>query len=417
MNFSKPRGTKDWYGIEIHKLNEVKNILMSFLKSYCFEEIITPTFESLELFNKSIGDVTDIAQKELYIFQDKKNRVMALRPEGTSGVVRAYVENKLYANKNEPTKLGYFLNLFRYERPQNGRLREFHQFGVEYLNINHELYDVECLILANKIVKKFGLEKNIKLKINYLGNFEQRTQWMRKLTTYFENYKNQLSEDSLNRLYKNPLRILDDKVDGKLEFVKNAPKLSEFLNEQDNLHFNNILDGLKSQGISYEIDDSLVRGLDYYTGVVFEFVYKDSDGSELTLIGGGRYSNLVKQTGGPDQIGLGFAIGIERLIMILDNINYKYTFKQSIDIVFGASNYDSYLIALDYASKLRELDLVVDLNFGNYKKDSCFRFAIKNQAKNFIFINDKQEIIIENLLLKTHKIVNSYQELVEIIKE
>ena len=120
--------------------------------------------------------MTDIAQKELYIFQDKKNRVMALRPEGTSGVVRAYVENKLYANKNEPTKLGYFLNLFRYERPQNGRLREFHQFGVEYLNINHELYDVECLILANKIVKKFGLEKNIKLKINYLGNFEQRAQ-------------------------------------------------------------------------------------------------------------------------------------------------------------------------------------------------------------------------------------------------
>ena len=416
MNFNKPRGTKDWYGDEIYKLNEIRSILGTFLNSYCFTEIITPTFENADLFNKSIGDATDIAQKELYVFNDKKDRIMALRPEGTSGVVRAYVENKLYANKNEPTKLGYFLNLFRYERPQNGRLREFHQFGVEYLNINSELYDIECLILASNIIKKFGLENSIKLKINYLGNFTQRSKWMEKLTTYFENYKDKLSLDSINRLYKNPLRILDDKIDGKLDFVKSAPKLKEFLTSDDNECFNNILKALQQEQISYIIDDSLVRGLDYYTGLVFEFVYMNLDGEELTLIGGGRYSNLVKQTGGPDHIGLGFAIGIERLMMVLDNINYPYSYRTSIDIVLGASNYNSYLKALHFASILRQQGYIVDLNLTNCKKDNCFKFALKRKANYFIFINDN-EISVENLLSKTHNLVQNLDEIISIIQE
>jgi len=174
MNYKKPRGTQDWYGDSLEQLNEVLSILNALVKSYGFQNIMTPTFESLDLFKKSVGDTTDIVQKELYTLIDKKGRELALRPEGTSSVVRAYVEDKMFANKSSVTKLAYFLNLFRYERPQNGRLREFHQFGIEYLNVNSHLNDIECLILAQQIINKFNLSQHIHLKINYLGNFAQR---------------------------------------------------------------------------------------------------------------------------------------------------------------------------------------------------------------------------------------------------
>lgn len=409
MNYKKPRGTQDWYGDSLEQLNEVLSILNSLVKAYGFQNIMTPTFESLDLFKKSVGDTTDIVQKELYTFVDKKGRKLALRPEGTSSVVRAYVEDKMFANKSNVTKLAYFLNLFRYERPQNGRLREFHQFGIEYLNVNSHLNDIECLILAQQIINKFNLSKYIQLKINYLGNFEQRQLWIKELKQYFVKYQDQLTDDSLQRLNINPLRILDDKIDGQKSFVKQAPKLEKFLNDEDNKIFKEILNCLSSNEINYFVDDSLVRGLDYYTGIVFEFVYK-SPVTELesTLLGGGRYSHLIQQTGGPDQIGLGFAIGIERLLLALNETNYSFKNKHSLDIVLGFDSFKTTTKCLSMITKIRENNYCVEIDFGNYKKDKNARFAIRQNAKYFSFIdeNDLKNNVIKLENIKTHELIN-----------
>lgn len=419
MEFKKPRGTIDWYGKNLLQFNEVKFKLQNLAINFNFQEINTPTFESLNLFKKSIGEVTDITQKELYVFQDKKDRWMALRPEGTSSVVRSYVEEKMFANKSNATKLFYILNLFRYERPQSGRLREFHQFGVEYLNVTNHLYDIECLILANEIIKIFNLEKYVTLQINYLGNFKQRQEWIEELKKYFIPFKDQLTEDSQNRLNTNPLRILDDKVDGKKDFVINAPKLSKFLTQEDNQVFQNILDGLIQNNIKYEINTNLVRGLDYYTGIVFEFVYTSPNNESTTIIGGGRYNDLVKQTGGPDQIGLGFAMGIERLLMALNDINYQFTFNNNPIVVIGADSYSSSLTSLKLISLLRQNNIHACMDYGNYKKYKNAKFAIKNNAKYFIYLtendtlddfnietlstNTKEKISIQDLLTRLRK--------------
>lgn len=421
MEFKKPRGTNDWFGLDLEYFNQIKDKLHQLAKNFGFEQIDVPTFENLNLFKKSIGEVTDIAQKELYTFTDKKDRLMALRPEGTSPVVRAYVENKLYANKVNATKYFYTLNLFRYERPQSGRLREFHQFGVEYLNVTNHLYDIECLLLANSIIESFNLSKYVELKINYLGNFEQRKLWIEELKKYFAQYKNELTLDSQNRLDKNPLRILDDKVDGSKEFVKQAPKLNKFLKEKDLEIFNGILKGLEINNIKYSIDDSLVRGLDYYTGVVFEFIYKDPiDNSEYTIIGGGRYDNLVQQTGGPEQIGLGFAMGLERLLIALKNTSYQFESINNPKIIFGADSYETSLVILSYLHKLRQSNIFSLIDLGNYKKDKNARFAIKNNANFFCFVTkenlEQNQLIVENLINNT-KFNLTIEDLIKMLKE
>lgn len=395
MVFKRPRGTIDWYGNQLVQLNEVADSLKTLALRYGFEEIVPPTFESLDLFYKSVGETTDVVQKEIYTFVDKKGRQMALRPEGTSSVVRAYVEEKMFANKAHATKFFYFLNLFRYERPQSGRWREFHQFGIEYLNVTSHLNDIECLIMAHEIIKMFQLEKYVTLKVNYLGNFHQRQAWMEELKVYFNDYYDELTPDSQQRLNKNPLRILDDKVDGVKDFVKNAPKLQKFLTSEDQQIFQEILTGISSVGINYLIDDSLVRGLDYYTGLVFEFVYLDPNtNSEITIIGGGRYSDLVKQTGGPDEIGLGFAIGIERLLTCLNDTNYHFTTSSQIDLVLGFDSYQTTATCFNLISELRNLGLTVSIDYGNFKKDKNAKYALKKQASYFMFIN--QESLVNN---------------------
>ncbi len=403
INFKKPRGTTDWYGIQLKKFNSIIDKLKEIASNYDFSQIDVPTFESIELFNKSIGETTDINQKELYTIIDKKQRVLALRPEGTSSVVRAYVENKMYANNNSVSKLFYVLNLFRYERPQSGRLREFHQFGIEYLNVTNHLYDIECLLFAIDIINKFNLSKYITLKINYLGNFSQRQKWINELKEYFEKYRNDLSEDSINRLSTNPLRILDDKVDAKKDFVINAPKLKKYLTEEDDKIFNDIVDSIKNRNIKYEIDDTLVRGLDYYTGIVFEFVYTSISDPEFstTILGGGRYSDLIYNTGGPNEIGLGFAIGLERLLITLDETNYDFNIDENVDVYVSASNFENSLVALNVAQKLREQGKHVVVSFTNFKKDKNAHNAIKKNAHYFIYVDDvyltNKKINIEDL--------------------
>lgn len=406
MNFQKPRGTLDWYGEPLAKFNSVADSLRVMANLYDFEEIVTPTFENLELFTRSVGESSDIVSKELYNFKDKSDRDLALRPEGTAGAVRSFVENKMFANKTGPVKLFYLLNLFRYERPQGGRLREFHQFGVEYLNAANPFNDVEAISFAHDILEFFELNKDVVLKINNLGSVAQRQIWMEELKKYFEQYKSELTADSLKRLEKNPLRILDDKVDGKKDFVLKAPKLSAYLSEEDKEYFNLILACLDNLKIKYEVDDSLVRGLDYYTGVVFEFVSNNPNlEGKSTLIGGGRYSNLVKEIGGPDYEGIGFAIGIERLIMALEASNYDFNLNSDLVAFIGCASESLTLLGLSAAKLLRNSGLKTSIEYGEYKKDRNAKLAIRNKAMFFIWIDDEglksDSLTVENL--RTHQ--------------
>lgn len=402
MNFQKPRGTIDWYGTEMKEFNRVCEILRAISNLYNIDEIATPTFEQLELFLKSVGETSDIVTKELYNFIDKGDRHMSLRPEGTAGIVRSYVENKMYANSIDVTRLFYIYNLFRYERPQGGRLREFHQFGVEFLNVNDWHYDVEILVFARNILSIFNLDEKIILKINNLGSFKERLIWIEELKKYFKNYETLLSEDSKKRLSKNPLRILDDKIDGEKDFVKSAPKLDNYLSSDAKEYFKNICNTLNMLGIKYEVDFSMVRGLDYYTGLVFEFQSTDENlVGKSTIIGGGRYSNLIKQTGGPDYEGIGFGIGIERLLIALRNNNYDFKLDDSIDVYIGCENYDVTNIGISIATALRNFGLKTHIDYGVYKKDKNAKNAIKHNSKFFIWINNdtltNQSVSVENM--------------------
>lgn len=414
MEFKKPRGTNDWFGKEVKEFELVVNKLKTIAKNYSFSEIKTPTFESSNLFNKAVGETSDIVSKELYTFEDKSNRSMCLRPEGTAGVVRAYVENKMFGNQSKVIKFFYLMNMFRYERPQTGRLREFHQFGVEYLKTSSIYDDVEIIMFAKNILDDFKI-KDFKLKINNLGNFESRSKWVESLKEYFSKYKNELSEDSINRLDKNPLRILDDKVDSKKDFVKKAPKLKQFLSKEEIKDFEEICNLLNEFNIDYEIDEFLVRGLDYYSGLVFEFVStNDILKSKETILAGGRYSKLISHTGGPDNEGLGFAIGIERFIMLLKENNNDF-FNVNNKIIYVASETNNKKEELEIISLLRTNNFVVENDFSLNDKNKHFKSAQKAKYEYLVFVN-ANEIIVKNLNKKTTETIQRNQ-LIDFFKE
>lgn len=420
MNYQRPRGTTDLYYSQIDEFNQVCDVLRLMANFYSLNEIQTPTFEHLELFNKSVGETSDIVTKELYSFQDKGERWLALRPEGTAGVIRAYVENKLYGNQNKVLKFFYLMNLFRYERPQGGRMREFHQFGIEFLGVNNYLDDVEVVIFADNILNYFKI-KDIELHINNLGNFEQRLKWMEALKIYFKKYQNELSPDSLKRLDKNPLRILDDKVDGQKPFVKNAPKLTEFLNDKEKEYFENIKIALSQVGIKYIIDETLVRGLDYYTGLVFEFVSTNKElVGKATIIGGGRYAKLIEDTGGPANYeGIGFAIGIERLIIAIKEVNPDFAKPKLIDIVVATDNKAFEIATLALTCHLRNNGLKTDCINGELKREKNIRYATQIKAQYIIFIDQKindSQVVIENLK-SNKKAVIQVSQIADYIKE
>ena len=313
---NRPKGTKDNYG-DIQVVRDyIKYTVEAVAQVNNFKQIDTPIFEKKEVFSRAAGETSDIVSKEMYSFEDKKGREMVLRPEGTAGVIRAIVENKLFA-ESLPLKLFYYGPMFRYERPQKGRQRQFTQFGVEMISDRNPYADAEIIMFAKTILDALAVES--KLVINSLGDKTTRDDYSKALRKYFEQYKSELTEDSINRLDKNPLRILDDKIDGEKDFVKNAPKISEFYSKETKEYFDKVTTFLTNMGVEFEIDPTLVRGLDYYSDTSFEFVSTSGNaGSQSTILGGGRYSNLIKQFGGPDLSGVGFGIGIERLVNELD---------------------------------------------------------------------------------------------------
>ena len=390
----KPKGTYDVFGKKGENLIYLRDLIQTLMEKYNYEYMRTPVFESSELFHRGVGETTDIVSKETYDFVDRGNRNMTLRPEGTAGIARSFIENKMYGNPNQPVKAWYYGGMYRYERPQAGRYRELTQFGVEVFGSSDPITDAEVISIPVNLYRLLGL-KGIKVNINTLGDTESRLKYREALLEYFKPHLDNLCEDCRNRYETNPLRILDCKVDRELDIMKNAPKISDYLNEKSINHFNKVKEYLETMEIPYEVNENLVRGLDYYTHTVFEIEAQvEGFGSQNVLCGGGRYDSLVSNIGGPEVCGVGFATGIERLLTALEYENVLPAEEKSVD---------TYIIPMDEESKKLGLRLTNILRMSGFSTDvDLIGRNIKGNFKQADRLNAKYVIIIGEEELKTN---------------
>ena len=381
----KPKGTYDVFKEQGKKIKYVEKLLGALMEKYNYEFVRTPIFESSDLFHRGVGETSDIVSKETYDFVDRGNRNMTLRPEGTAGVVRSFIENKRYADASLPVKNWYYGPMYRYERPQSGRFREFYQFGVEVFGTNDPMMDAEIISIAVNFYKLLGL-KGIKVNINSLGDTESRLKYKEALIKHFEPHINNLCEDCKNRFLKNPLRILDCKVDHDLDIMKNAPKIIDYLNEESMRHFEEVKKYLDIMEIEYSVNPNIVRGLDYYTNTVFEVEADIKDfGSQNVLCGGGRYNSLVEVLDGPNTPAVGFALGIERLLNAID--------AEGIDIV--EEDLDIYIIPMSENEKTYSYKLCQDLRMSGFNTDIDYMNRnIKGNFKQADRLKPKYVVII-----------------------
>ncbi len=397
----KPKGTYDILGSESGEILYLKKLIESLMDKYNYKYYKTPTFEASELFHRGVGETTDIVNKETYDFKDRGDRNMTLRPEGTAGIVRCYIENKLYA-LGKPLKAWYLGSMFRYERPQAGRNREFMQFGLEAFGSSDPMIDAEVISIVVNLFKLLGL-KGIKVNINSLGDKQSRENYRQALLDYFKPYLNDLCEDCQTRYAKNPLRILDCKIDGKKEIMKNAPKLTDYLNENSKRHFELVQKYLDSMDIEYVINPNIVRGLDYYTHTVFEVEANIKDfGSQNVLGAGGRYDHLVETLGGPDIPGVGFAIGIERLLLALKAENINISEEKNIDVYAFSTSDNEKPYMLNIVNILRMNGFDVEMDFMNRNIKNNFKQADKLNSK-FIIIIGSDEVEKNIITLKNNQ--------------
>ncbi|MBR1718079.1 MAG: histidine--tRNA ligase [Bacilli bacterium] len=384
----KAKGTYDVFGEYGKKIKELEKIMNSLMEKYNYEYIRTPHFEASELFHRGVGETTDIVSKETYDFIDRGNRNMTLRPEGTAGVARSYIENKMYGDSINPRKLWYYGPMYRYERPQSGRFREFYQFGVEVFGTNSPMMDAEVISIPVNFYKILGL-KGIKVNINTLGDKESREAYRKALLEYFKPHLNTLCEDCRSRYEKNPLRILDCKVDADKDIMKNAPKIIDYLNDDSKSHFESVKKYLEVLGIEYTVNPNLVRGLDYYTHTVFEVEASvEGFGSQNVLCGGGRYDHLVEMVGGPSTPGVGFAMGIERLMTALDYEKISLLDHEHLDCYIIPIDTTDYSMAL--MQDLRLNGFSVDMDFMNRKIANNFKQADRLNARFVIIIGEDE---------------------------
>ncbi|XOQ36982.1 MAG: histidine--tRNA ligase [Lactococcus sp.] len=399
MKLQRPKGTVDILPGESEKWQFVEATMRRVFATYRFSEIRTPLFEHYEVISRSVGDTTDIVTKEMYDFYDKGDRHVTLRPEGTAPVVRAYVENKKFAPEvQKPFKVYYTGSMFRYERPQAGRLREFHQIGVENFGSKNPATDVETIAMAKAFFDQVGV-KNIKLVINSLGDSETRERYREALIAYLEQHLDNLSDDSKRRLHENPLRVLDSKDKQDIAIVKDAPSILDFLTDASQQHLTDVKAMLESLDIAYTIDQNMVRGLDYYNDTIFEFM-TEIKGKELTICGGGRYDSLVSYFGGPETPGFGFAIGVDRLLLVLDEQGAHLPVAQPLDVyvvVLGAS---ANVAALKLVQSLRDQGYTVERDVLNRKIKQQFKSAEEFGAKTIITLGETEvetgEIVVKN---------------------
>ena len=398
----KPKGTYDLYGEQMKKWQYVSRVIDEMMERYNYGLIRTPIFESTELFHRGVGDTTDIVSKETYDFIDRGERNMTLRPEGTAGVVRSYIENKMYGDATQPVKLYYNGTMYRYERPQSGRDRELTQFGVEVLGSSDPAMDAEVISIAVNIFKLLGL-KGIKVKINSLGDTESRDNYRKALVEYFEPHIKELCPDCNERLKKNPLRILDCKFDAENEIIKNAPVMLDYLNEESLNRFEDVQNYLDVLDIDYEVDPKIVRGLDYYCHTVFEIEATVKDfGSNNVLAGGGRYDTLVSNLGGPETPGIGFACGMGRLVMALDKEEIELPINKGLDafILYVNDTEKEYAMAL--TQDLRLQGLRVETEYMGRTLKGQFKQADRLNAK-FLVILNSEDLVAGEIQVKDNQ--------------
>ena len=373
-----PKGTKDILPEESYKWQYVEKTVRDLARTFGAKEIRTPTFEHTEVFSRGVGEGSDIVNKEMYTFLDKGGRSITLKPEGTAGVARSFIENGMM-NTALPVKLYYITSCFRYERPQAGRLREFHQFGVEFIGSKEADIDAEVILLGKTLFDKLGV-KGITLYLNSIGCKECRKNYEDALIKYLEEKKDELCDLCKERLAKNPLRVLDCKNDHCKELTKNAPKILDYICDDCSDHFNKVQKLLTLAGVEFKINPSIVRGLDYYTKTVFEFV-SENIGSQGTVMGGGRYDGLIEQLGGAKAPGIGFAMGIERLLLLMDNTGVEIPNSDSVKIYFAPMGEKEYEKAFEIASALRLSGVNAEIDHMARGIKAQFKYADKIKAK------------------------------------
>ncbi len=394
-----PRGTQDILPGTVEKWQYIESTAKELCRLYQYQEIRTPVFEHAELFLRGVGDTTDIVQKEMYVFKDRGNRDLALRPEGTASVVRSFVENKMFGDANQPVKLFYTGPMFRYERPQAGRYRQFVQFGVEALGSEDPAIDAEVIALAMSLYQTLGL-KQLKLVINSLGDTESRTAHRDALVAHFQPRIGEFCTDCQNRLDKNPLRILDCKKDRDHELMCSAPSILNFLNEESHAYFEKVQSYLKSMDVAFTIDPTLVRGLDYYNHTAFE-IMSDAEGfgAITTLCGGGRYNGLVEMIGGPNTAGIGFALSIERLLAALEAENIDLPIEQKVDCYFVSLGEDAKDYSVKLLHQLRQAGFSADKDYLDRKTKAQFKAADRVNAE-YVAILGEEELAEKKVKVK-----------------
>ncbi|WP_048801185.1 histidine--tRNA ligase [Streptococcus constellatus] len=420
MKLQKPKGTQDILPKDSGKWQYVEEFARNTFKKYNYAEIRTPLFEHYEVISRSVGDTTDIVTKEMYDFYDKGDRHITLRPEGTAPVVRSYVENKLFAPEiQKPVKLYYMGSMFRYERPQAGRLREFHQIGVECFGSNNPATDVETIAMAAQFFNEIGI-RNVTLQLNSLGNAESRAAYRQALIDYLMPLKDNLSKDSQRRLEENPLRVLDSKEKEDKLAVENAPSILDYLDEESQTHFQAVRSLLEALEIPYIINTNMVRGLDYYNHTIFEFT-ADVAGNELTICAGGRYDSLVAYFGGPETAGFGFGMGVERLLLVLEKQGVELPLEDSLDVYIAVLGEGANNKALEIVQALRKQGFTAERDYLNRKLKAQFKSADTFGAKVLITLGESEieskQVTIKNNQTREELIVdlNQIQEDFQVI--
>ena len=385
MITQRPKGTQDWYGSDIHNRTIIEAVARELCKVFNIKEVITPVFEHTVLFQRGVGETTDVVQKEMYTFDDKGHRSITLKPEGTAGAIRAYLENNMYAEP-APTKLFYVTPAFRYEQPQSGRLRQHHQFGVEFVGSKSPLVEVELITLITTLIRKIGL-KDAKLHINSIGCANCRKTYNEALLAYLKQHEEHLCPTCRERMKKNPLRVIDCKVPECKEIVKDAPRTIEYLDDECREHFEELQKLLTEMNIPFEIDTGIVRGLDYYTKTVFEFV--NSDG--FTLCGGGRYDNLVHEIDEKQNIpSVGFGMGLERILYFLEKEQVELEPEPGVELYVGVLGKEARAQAYQLVNTLRMAGIIVETDYMDRSVKAQMKYANKLKAKYTVILGENE---------------------------
>ncbi len=390
MRINKIKGTIDFYGTEVEKYRYIEKTCVDIASKFGYSEVITPIIESTDVFVRSVGESSDIVNKEMYTFNDRGNRSITLRPEGTAPVMRMFIENKLYVNPGL-SKYYYFGPIFRYERPQKGRYHQFTQFGVETYGLENPLLDADVINLACKIMEALGIT-GVKVCLNTLGSKEARGAYIPALKEYFAPYLEELCPDCRVRYEKNPLRMLDCKADANTEIMKNVPKISEYLTEEDKNYFEELKSALDTLSIKYEVSDKLVRGLDYYSNDVFELIYDNPDSSinGLTLCAGGRYNDMGKDFDGPDVKAIGFAFGVERMMMALDELGINVPNNKPDQVTVITLGKTVKKVGLSLVDYLRQNNIPAQIDYQSDNLKPQFKLAERIIARYIIIIGEDE---------------------------